>query len=54
MSIASLWQHVESKQCYPQRAPEFWKKGHRQEQAEKEASSKPPLDDNEALSERQL
>ena len=29
MSISSFWQHVESKQCYPQRALEFWKKEHR-------------------------
>ena len=29
MSVASFWQHVESKQCYPQRALEFWKKEHR-------------------------
>ena len=28
MSLASFWQHVESKNCYPQHALEFWKKEH--------------------------
>ena len=54
MSIASFWQHVESKQCYPQRAVEFWKKEHRQMKVEKESSSKQPMDDSEALSEKKL
>ena len=54
MSVASFWQHVESKQCYPQRALEFWKKEHRQDKAEKEASRKRPMDDNEAVSEKKF
>ena len=54
MSISSFWQHVESKQCYPQRALEFWKNEHGQIKAEKEASRKRPLDDKEALSEKKL
>ena len=52
LSIASFWQHVESKQCYPQSAIEFWKKEHRQMEVEKESSSKRPMDDSEALSEK--
>ena len=55
LSIASFWQHVESKQCYPQSAIEFWKKEHRQMSVEKkESSSKRPMDDSEALSEKKL
>ena len=54
MSITSFWQHVESKQCYPQSALEFWKKEHRQKKAEKESSSKQPMEDSEALSEKKL
>ena len=61
MSIISYWQHVESKQCYPQRALEFWKKEHAKIKAEKEAaraeresSRKDPMDDKEALSEKRL
>ena len=57
-SIASFWQHVENKQCYPQYALEFWKKEHRQIQAEREAreegesSKKRPMDDAEAKDEK--
>ena len=54
MTIGSFWQHVESKQCYPQSALEFWKKEHRQKKAEKESSSKQPMEDEEALSEKKL
>ena len=54
MSIGSFWQHVESKNCYPQSALEFWKKEHRREKAEKEASRKRPMEDSEALSEKKL
>ena len=54
MTIGSFWQHVESKQCYPQSFLEFWKKEHRQKKAEKESSSKPPMGDSEALSEKKL
>ena len=52
MTIGSFWQHVESKQCYPQSALEFWKKEHRREKAEKESSKKRPMEDDEALSEK--
>ena len=58
MSIASFWQHVENKQCYPQYALEFWKKEHRQIKAEREAreegesSKKRPMDDAEAKDEK--
>ena len=54
MSLASFWQHVESKNCYPQHALEFWKKEHfrakaeREAKAEGEASKKRPMDDAEA------
>ena len=57
-SIASFWQHVENKRCYPQYALEFWKKEHRQIQAEREAreegesSKKRPMDDAEAKDEK--
>ena len=57
-SIASFWQHVENKQCYPQYALEFWKKEHRQIKAEREAreegesSKKRPMDDAEAKDEK--
>ena len=57
-SIASFWQHVENKQCYPQYALEFWKKEHRQAKAEREAreegesSKKRPMDDAEAKDEK--
>ena len=54
MSIGSFWPHVERKNCYPQSALEFWKKEHRGEKAEKEASRKCPMQDNEALSEKKL
>ena len=54
MSIGNFWQHVESKNRYPQSALKFWKKEHRQEKAEKEASRKRPMEDNEALSEKKL
>ena len=54
MTIGSFWQHVESEQCYPQSALEFWKKEHRQKKAEKESSSKQPMGDSEALSEKKL
>ena len=58
MSVASFWQHVENKQCYPQYALEFWKKEHRQVKAEREAreegesSQKRPMDDAEAKDEK--
>ena len=58
MSVASFWQHVENKQCYPQYALEFWKKEHRQAKAEREAreegesSQKRPMDDAEAKDEK--
>ena len=58
MSLASFWQHVESKNCYPQRALEFWKKEHfraraeREAKAEGEASKKRPMDDAEAKDEK--
>ena len=45
---------MESKQCYPQRALEFWKKEHPQDKAEKEASQQRSMDDSEALSEKKL
>ena len=54
MTIGSFWQHVESKQCYPQSALEFWKQEHRQKKAEKESSGKRPMEDEEALSEKKL
>ena len=54
MSIGSFWQHVESKNCYPQSALEFWKKEHRREKGEREVSKKLPMDDSEALSEKKL
>ena len=54
MSIGSFWQHVDCKNCYPQSALEFWKKEHRREKAEKEASRKRPMEDSEALSEKKL
>ena len=58
MSLASFWQHVESKNCYPQRALEFWKKEHfqakaeREAKAEGEASKKRPMDDAESKDEK--
>ena len=58
MSLASFWQHVESKNCYPQHALEFWKKEHfqakaeREAKAEGEASKKRPMDDAEAKDEK--
>ena len=58
MSLASFWQHVESKNCYPQYALEFWKKEHQQAKAEREAraegeaSKKRPMDDVEAKDEK--
>ena len=58
MSLASFWQHVVSKNCYPQRALEFWKKEHfqakaeREAKAEGEASKKRPMDDAEAKDEK--
>ena len=58
MSLASFWQHVESKNCYPQHALEFWKKEHfqakaeREAKAEGEASKKRPMDEAEAKDEK--
>ena len=58
MSLASFGQHVESKNCYPQRALEFWKKEHfqakaeREAKAEGEASKKRTMDDAEAKDEK--
>ena len=59
-SIASFWQHVENKQCYPQYALEFWRKEYRQAKAEREereegeSSKKRPMDDAEAKDEKRL
>ena len=53
MTIGSFWQRVESKQCYPQSALEFWKKEHRQKKEDASLSSKKrPMEDDEAMSEK--
>ena len=50
-TFANMWR---ARAAIPQSALEFWKKEHRREKAEKEASRKRPMEDSEALSEKKL